>query len=108
MFVTYISAIMQIMTATIEKISAQFITNEQGERIAVILPIALYEQIKPMLQTAFDTERDDDGEIRPEVRQRLLQQLQAVEAGERGTSLNEAMEDAVLIHQIGHRREVYR
>lgn len=74
------------------KAPPQFITDSNGERIAVILPIELYEQIKPML----DAELDDDGEIRSEVRRRLMQQLQAVEDGERGIPLDEAITTAGL------------
>jgi hypothetical protein len=76
------------MTAATDKVPTQFITDSSGERIAVILPIELYEQIKPML----DAELDDEGEIRPEVSRRLMQQLQAVEDGERGIPLDEAVE----------------
>ncbi len=79
------------MTTTTDKVPTQFITDSTGERIAVILPIAVYEQIKPMLETVVDPELDDEGEIRPEVRRRLMQQLQAVKEGERGIEYNEAM-----------------
>jgi hypothetical protein len=80
-------AIMPFMTVATDKVPPQFITDSNGERIAVILPIELYEQIKPML----DAELDDEGEIRPEVRRRLMQQLQAVEDGERGIPLHEVV-----------------
>jgi hypothetical protein len=78
---------MRFMTVVTDKLPPQFITDSNGERIAVILPIELYEQIKPML----DAELDDEGEIRPEVRRRLMQQLQAVEDGERGIPLHEVV-----------------
>lgn len=73
------------MTATIEKVPTQFITNSEGERIAVILPIAVYEQIEPMLQQAFDTAWDDEGEIRPEVIDSLLRQREERLAGKQGS-----------------------
>ncbi|MCL4835565.1 MAG: hypothetical protein KJZ86_24210 [Caldilineaceae bacterium] len=45
---------------------------------------------------------DEGLEIRESVRQRLLRQKMAVAEGERG----EPFED--VIHQIGHRSEIYR
>ena len=39
---------------------------------------------------------DDDGELRPEVREQLLRQLQAVAAGERGVPFQEVKEQLGL------------
>jgi hypothetical protein len=47
---------------------------------------------------------DEELGIKKSVRERLLRQKKAVAAGERG----EPFEDVVVIHKVGHRREVYR
>ncbi len=77
--------------------------NVNGEPIAVILPINVYEQIKHLLEWGSpvnldaDTTQelnvvwDDEGEIQPELKAQLLRQSAAIQAGERGMSLQEAL-----------------
>lgn len=42
-------------------------------------------------------ESDDDGEIRPEIRQQLLAQLERTKQGEMGVPMSEILEDLGLI-----------
>ena len=48
------------MMTTTDMIPTQFITNAQGQPVAVILPVALYERIKPLLDADFAIIREDD------------------------------------------------
>lgn len=87
---------MQLMSTITETIPTQYINDAQGNPIAVILPIALYERMKAMVEGKRSAENtidfvwDDEGEIRPELGEQLLRQSAAVRAGERGIALEDA------------------
>ncbi len=89
---------MLTMSTIADPIPTQFINDAEGNPIAVILPIALYERMKTLLEQPRESKRqplnfvwDDEGEIRPELKAQLLRQSAAIRAGERGISLEDAV-----------------
>ena len=74
------------MTTTV----AQMTREELEELITKIVSTTIDKKIAELQR-----ELEDDGEIRPEVRNQLLKQLKSVESGERGVPF------AQVIQQLG-------
>lgn len=80
----------------VNSIPTQFITNSEGEPIAVILPIEVYEQFKPLLTTRIRFDWDDEGELDPDVGADLRRISAERQTGKRGTSLDSVMQELSL------------
>ena len=71
--------------------------------VAQMTPEELSRMIESIVESAIDRkfaelsgEWDDDGEMRPEVRQQLIRQLKAVANGERGIPFQQVQEQLGL------------
>ncbi|MCL6642377.1 MAG: hypothetical protein K6T71_03520 [Candidatus Bipolaricaulota bacterium] len=73
---------------------SEMTTTELKEMIEMIIEQKLIELLG---------DPDEGLSLRKSVRERLLRQKRAVAEGERGVPLEE-----VVIHAVGHRREIYR
>ncbi|MCA9999796.1 MAG: hypothetical protein KDE56_28735 [Anaerolineales bacterium] len=80
----------------VTSIPTQFITNREGKPIAVILPIEVYEQFRPLLTSRVKFEWDDEGELDPEVGADLQRISAEQQAGKRGTSLDSVIQELGL------------
>lgn len=60
------------------------------QELQLMIESAVERVLERKLGKIFDS-LDDDGELRPEVRQRLRHQLMVVKAGERGTPLSDVL-----------------
>ena len=73
----------------IKDLQVQYITNPDGEKTAVVLPLDVFQELLECSVDFLEVGDPDAGlELRADIRARLEQQQQAVKAGERGESLD--------------------